>query len=277
MTSWPGFLAELARSSGVGRRLGAGCFGWKHVPAAAFLLGTMLIPESPRFLIFRGKHERAREIFARIGADAEKLVREVEQSLKGEHRPRLSDLIIPGTRRIAPVLWVGMGLAAFQQFVGINIIFYYGEILWKAAGATEQWALRINLLTGLVNILATIPAIMLVDRIGRKPSRRSTRHDPLSAFATDARTAFDVQKVRRDFPILSEQVHGKPLVYLDSANTSQKPQAGPRRDGRLLPPRQREHPSRDAPAERARDRALRRCAREGGGVHQRAGSRKRSS
>src|SRR6478609_1479738 len=62
-----------------------------------------------------------------------------------------------------------MGLAAFQQFVGINIIFYYGEILWKAAGATEQWALRINVLTGLVNILATIPAIMLIDRIGRKP------------------------------------------------------------------------------------------------------------
>src|SRR5262249_62038744 len=84
-------------------------------------------------------------------------------------RPRLSDLFIQGTKRIAPVLWVGMGLAAFQQFVGINIIFYYGEILWKAAGATEQLALRINVLTGLVNILATIPAIVLVDRIGRKP------------------------------------------------------------------------------------------------------------
>jgi SP family sugar:H+ symporter-like MFS transporter len=81
----------------------------------------------------------------------------------------MSDLIIPGTRRIAPVLWVGMGLAAFQQFVGINIIFYFGELLWKAAGATEEWALRINVLTGLVNILATIPAIMLIDRIGRKP------------------------------------------------------------------------------------------------------------
>src|SRR5262249_6819169 len=134
-----------------------------------FLLGTSLIPESPRFLIFRGKHERARKIFARIGGDAERLVQEVEQSLKGEHRPRLSDLFVPGTRHIAPVLWIGMGLAAFQQFVGINIIFYYGEILWKAAGATEQWALRINLLTGLVNILATIPAIVLIDRIGRKP------------------------------------------------------------------------------------------------------------
>jgi len=144
-------------------------FWMEAVPAATFLLGIMLIPESPRYLIFRGRREQAREIFARIGGDAEKLVREVEESLKEEHRPRFSDLIIPGTRRIAPVLWVGMGLAIFQQFVGINIIFYYGEILWKAAGATEQWALRINVLTGLVNILATIPAIMLVDRIGRKP------------------------------------------------------------------------------------------------------------
>ena len=68
-----------------------------------------------------------------------------------------------------PVVWIGIGLAVFQQFVGINIIFYYGEVLWKAAGATEQWALRINLLTGLVNILATIPAIALIDRAGRKP------------------------------------------------------------------------------------------------------------
>src|ERR1043166_7760203 len=153
--------------------LGAPTWRWmfwmEAVPAATFLLGTMLIPESPRYLIFRGKHERARDIFARIGGDAESLVRQVEQSLKSEHRPRLSDLIIPGTKRIAPVLWVGMGLAAFQQFVGINIIFYFGEILWKAVGATEQWALGINVLTGLVNILATIPAIMLIDRIGRKP------------------------------------------------------------------------------------------------------------
>src|SRR5215813_8973183 len=136
-------LARLAGGASAIFWGGAPTWRWMEaVPAAAFLLGIMLIPESPRYLIFRGKLERAREIFARIGADAEKLVREVEESLKGEHRPRLSDLIIPGTRRIAPVLWVGMGLAAFQQFVGINIIFYYGEILWKAAGATEQWALR---------------------------------------------------------------------------------------------------------------------------------------
>src|SRR5262249_30146587 len=89
--------------------------------------------------------------------------------LRGEQRPRLSDLFLSGSRRLAPVVWVGIGLAAFQQLVGINIIFYYGEVLWKAAGATEQLALRINLLTGLVNILATIPAIATHDRVGRKP------------------------------------------------------------------------------------------------------------
>src|SRR5499427_7396833 len=166
-------LVRLAGGASATFWAGAPTWRWmfwmEAVPAAAFLLGIMLIPESPRYLLFRGKHERAREIFARIGGDADKLVREVEQTLKGEHRPRLSDLIVPGTKRIAPVLWVGMGLAAFQQFVGINNIFYYGEILWKAAGATEQWALRINVLTGFVNILATIPAIVLIDRIGRKP------------------------------------------------------------------------------------------------------------
>jgi MFS transporter, SP family, sugar:H+ symporter len=166
-------LAKVAGGASATFWFGAPTWRWmfwmEAVPAVAFLLGTLMIPESPRYLIFVARHEEARKVFRRIGGDADRLVRQVEQSLEAERRPRLSDLIIPGTRRIAPVLWVGMGLAAFQQFVGINIIFYFGEILWKAAGATEQWALRINVLTGFVNILATIPAIMLIDRIGRKP------------------------------------------------------------------------------------------------------------
>jgi SP family sugar:H+ symporter-like MFS transporter len=166
-------LARFAGGASAVFWFGAPTWRWmfwmEAVPAVAFLLGTMLIPESPRYLILVGKHEQARKVFARIGGDADRLVQQVEHSLKSEHRPRLSDVIIPGTRRIAPVLWVGMGLAAFQQLVGINVIFYFGEILWKAVGATEQWALRINVLSGLVNILATIPAMVLVDRIGRKP------------------------------------------------------------------------------------------------------------
>jgi SP family sugar:H+ symporter-like MFS transporter len=166
-------LARVAGGAGATLWLGAPAWRWmfwmEAVPAIAFLAGVLLIPESPRFLVARGRRNDAHRVFARIGGDADLLVREVEQSLAGEHRPRLSDVMVPGTRRLAPVVWIGVGLAAFQQLVGINIIFYYGEVLWKSIGATEQWALRINLLTGLVNILATIPAIALVDRAGRKP------------------------------------------------------------------------------------------------------------
>ena len=166
-------LVRLAGGAGATLWLGAPAWRWmlwmEAVPSVAFLAGVLLIPESPRFLVAHGRRNDARGIFARIGGDAEALVRQVEQSLRGEHQPCLSDLFVRGTRRFAPVVLVGMGLAAFQQFVGINIIFYYGEVLWKSAGATEQWALRINLLTGLVNILATIPAIALIDRAGRKP------------------------------------------------------------------------------------------------------------
>ena len=166
-------LAWVAGGAGATFWLGEPTWRWmfwmEAIPSAVFLIGILFIPESPRYLVFSGKKEQARQIFARIGGNAEELVAQVEHSLRGEHRPRLSDLIVADTGRITSIVWVAIGLAAFQQFVGINIIFYFGEVLWKAAGATEQWALRINLLTGLVNILATIPAIMLVDRLGRKP------------------------------------------------------------------------------------------------------------
>jgi SP family sugar:H+ symporter-like MFS transporter len=151
--------------------LGAAAWRWmlwmEAVPSAAFLVGVGLVPESPRFLVASGRRDEARCVFARLGGDADGLVRQVEDSLRGQHRPRLADLRQMG--RLAPVVWVGIGLAVFQQLVGINVIFYFGEVLWQAAGATEADALRINLLTGLVNILATFIAIALIDRVGRKP------------------------------------------------------------------------------------------------------------
>ncbi|MBV8234447.1 MAG: MFS transporter, partial [Acidimicrobiia bacterium] len=166
-------IAHAAGDASAPLWFGAPAWRWmfwmEAVPAAVFLAGILLIPESPRYLVVSGRLDAARRIFTRLGGDANELVRQVEQSLHGEHRPRLADLIEAGTRRIAPVVWVGIGLAAFQQFVGINVIFYYGAVLWEAAGATKEHALQINLLTGFVNILATIPAILLIDRIGRKP------------------------------------------------------------------------------------------------------------
>ncbi|MGA2052850.1 MAG: sugar porter family MFS transporter [Opitutales bacterium] len=166
-------LAHEAGSASSVLWLGEPAWRWmfwmEAIPSAAFFLGALLIPESPRFLVAHGKHVFARAIFARIGGDPDHLVREVEQSLLGEHRPRMSDLIEAKTGRVAPILWVGMGLAAFQQFVGINVIFYYGAVLWEAAGSSAQAALRINLITGFTNIIATFIAIALIDRLGRKP------------------------------------------------------------------------------------------------------------
>jgi len=145
-------------------------FWAEAAPALAYLLGVLAIPESPRFLVARGRTAEAERVFARAGGgDVAGLVSEVRQSLAGAARPRLTDLLEPGTRLIRPVVWVGIGLSALQQLVGINIVFYYGEVLWEAAGSTPADALRNNVITGLTNILATVVAITLIDRVGRKP------------------------------------------------------------------------------------------------------------
>jgi SP family sugar:H+ symporter-like MFS transporter len=81
----------------------------------------------------------------------------------------MRDLYDPVAKKIRPILWVGIGLAAFQQLVGINVVFYYGEVLWRAAGFSESSALLQNVISGAVNIGSTLVAIALIDKLGRKP------------------------------------------------------------------------------------------------------------
>lgn len=190
-------------------------FWMETLPSSAFLLGLMLIPDSPRYLITAGKIEQARRIFARIGGDADALVANVEKTVRGEHRPRLSDLIDSKSRFLVPVVWTGIGLAAFQQFVGINVIFYYGAILWQAAGASEQGALRINLLTGGVNIAATFLAIGLIDRIGRKPLLVIGSIGMIATLVTMAAVFATAGASATGKPVLS---HAAGLIGLSAAN-----------------------------------------------------------
>src|SRR5712675_3519062 len=86
-------LARIAGGAGAIFWFGAPTWRWmfwmEAVPAVAFLIGSMIIPESPRYLIFVGKHKQARKVFTRIGSDADRLVRQVEQTLEAERRPRL--------------------------------------------------------------------------------------------------------------------------------------------------------------------------------------------
>lgn len=140
------------------------------LPAMLFLLGVILIPESPRFLVAQGQVEKARAIFKRIATGVEdEQIEEVKKSLQGDKKPNIMDLFIDGKKTIHPIVWVGIGLSVFQQFVGINVVFYYGAELWQAAGFDESQSLFINLITGTTNIIATFIAIALVDKIGRKP------------------------------------------------------------------------------------------------------------
>ncbi|MCA0394873.1 MAG: sugar porter family MFS transporter [Proteobacteria bacterium] len=146
---------------------------WAEIaPALLFLVALFFIPESPRYLVARGLRDRAARVLALLYGDAEggRKLQEIDASLAVDHhRPRLSDLVNKATGRIRPIVWVGVGLATFQQFVGINVVFYYGAVLWQAVGFSESDALLINVISGALSIGACIVTVLLVDRIGRKP------------------------------------------------------------------------------------------------------------
>ena len=169
-------LAKIATSSLAPLWFGYEAWRWMFwielAPAVLFLVALCFIPESPRYLVARGLRDRAGVVLARLYGKEEggrKLV-EIEASLAGDHhRPRLSDLVSTATGKIRPIVWVGVGLATFQQLVGINVVFYYGAVLWQAVGFSEQDALLINVLSGALSIGACIVTVLLIDRIGRKP------------------------------------------------------------------------------------------------------------
>ena len=141
-------------------------------PAALFLVALFAIPESPRFLVARGRLAQAERVLVRLYGDVagRRKLDEIRDSLAtDQHRPKFSDLVSKVTGRVRPIVWVGIGLAVFQQLVGINVVFYYGAVLWQAVGFSENDALLINVLSGALSIGACIVSLLLVDRIGRKP------------------------------------------------------------------------------------------------------------
>ena len=147
-------------------------FWFQAIPALIYLLALLAIPESPRYLVVKGHDARAEAVLTRLLGPiaARAKVAEIRASLASDHhKPKLSDLIDKGTGRIRPILWTGIGLAVFQQFVGINVVFYYGATLWEAVGFGENAALLTNILSGVISIAACLLTIALVDKVGRKP------------------------------------------------------------------------------------------------------------
>jgi len=142
------------------------------VPASIFLLVLLFIPGSPRYLVAAGKFDLAKKVLASIYSSdevADIKVKDIQSTVRKGSKPKLKDVISKYTGKIHPLVWVGLGLAILQQLTGINVIFYYGATLWQAAGFTEADALLTNVISGSVNIFFTFVAIVLVDRLGRKP------------------------------------------------------------------------------------------------------------
>jgi len=147
-------------------------FWMELIPASIFLLALMFIPESPRYLVANQRTEKALKVLQKLYGEAEGSTKlaEIGGSFAADHhRPKLSDLIDKVSGKVRPIVWVGIGLAAFQQFVGINVVFYYGAVLWQAVGFGENDALLINVASGALSIGAVIVALILVDKVGRKP------------------------------------------------------------------------------------------------------------
>lgn len=142
------------------------------IPAALYGVIALTIPESPRYLVKRHQLARARQVLSRVmgqgGELVDQKISEIVRSLPSDRPVRLGDLRGPRLG-LLPIVWVGIGLSVFQQFVGINVIFYYSSSLWQAVGFSENDAMLTSVINSLVNMVSTLVAIALVDKIGRRP------------------------------------------------------------------------------------------------------------
>ncbi|MER7399027.1 sugar porter family MFS transporter [Streptomyces sp. NPDC000151] len=139
------------------------------VPALVYGVLALLIPESPRYLVLKGQYDKAAGVLERVTgvADPQGKVQEIRQTLHKEHKSSFQD--IRGPRMgLQPLVWVGIVMAAFQQLVGINAIFYYSTTLWKSVGFSESSSFTTSVITAGINVVMTVVAMLFVDRVGRR-------------------------------------------------------------------------------------------------------------
>lgn len=144
--------------------------GWRYmflsgaIPAGLFLILLFLVPETPRFLMLKGNESAARAVLAKLvtAEEEEREISEIRASLKEHHSGKMFSFG-------ALVIFIGVMLSVFQQFVGINAVLYYATDIFKGMGLTTNASLFQTIIVGAVNLTFTVVAILTVDRFGRKP------------------------------------------------------------------------------------------------------------
>ncbi|WP_100444298.1 sugar porter family MFS transporter [Glycomyces xiaoerkulensis] len=143
-------------------------FAAEAVPAFMYFMIALHIPESPRYLVATRQVDKAKAVLRKyVGGDVRFRIEEIQESLHTDKPMRLSEIRGPRLG-LLPVVWVGILLSMFQQFVGINVIFYYSTSLWQSVGFSESNSFLTSVFTSFVNIVGTIIAILLIDRLGRR-------------------------------------------------------------------------------------------------------------
>lgn len=143
-------------------------FGSEIIPSILFLVFIFLIPESPRWLLQKGKSEQAVAVLEKINApeDVAQVQSEIQNSLEQEDKGQWNHLVNPIYKK---ALFVGIGLSILQQLTGINAILYYAPEIFKSLGSSTDASLLETSILGVVNLIFTLLAIKWVDKMGRKP------------------------------------------------------------------------------------------------------------
>ncbi len=169
-------LAETA--GGASNELWLGWEAWRWmflvcvVPAAVYGILALRIPESPRYLVAKGRDDEARAVLESVlgpDEDVDDRIAQIHRSIAVDEKNAQEGTLKGSALGLKPIVWVGILLSVFQQFVGINVIFYYSTTLWQAVGFDESQSFLVSTITSVTNVAVTFIAIALVDKVGRRP------------------------------------------------------------------------------------------------------------